>query len=219
MRLEQRTAEWIVLLCVLGLASAACRPATAVQAVATDWIAEPVSALPAAPSVDDALWQSARPAYFPLHDGSHGALTADSVELRALYDQAHIAIRARWNGPTLGQAEPLFTLIWHKETLPDQHGETCYAACHNVWSDGAGGIRAVDLSVVPARAEPPMPSRATLTDGVWTATYVRPLRADNPLDVQFVDRSLSYPVRARVWRGTADGPDRLSELYALRFGH
>ncbi|MEP7198550.1 MAG: hypothetical protein ABI874_01920 [Chloroflexota bacterium] len=195
----------------------ACGPSTPASAVATDWVAAPMAALPVTLDVDDARWDAARPAYFPLHQGSHGPLTDRVVELRALYDVTRIVFRARWHGPAVGLEEPLFALVWHKDTLPDQRGETCYAVCHNALGDGRGNLSGVVLSVVPARADPPMPSRAAQRNGMWTLTYSRPLIADNALDVQFVDRSLSYPVRARVWRGNSDGPDWLSESYSLRF--
>ena len=212
-----RQAVWHAALLALAVALGACAPASPAPAAATDWLAEPVAALSATVELSDARWDRARPAYFPLRDGSHGPPSDNVVELRALYDSARIAFRARWNGPAGGLTEPLFALVWHKDTLPAQHGETCYALCHNVWSDGAGGIRAVALSVVPARAEPPLLSRSAYRDGLWTLTYSRPLIADNPLDVQFVDLSLSYPVRVRVWRGEGLAPDWLSETYALRF--
>ena len=62
------------------------------------WTAQPVTNLHATIEPEDERWNEAAPYVLPLHAGSHGRLTDESVELRALYDESAIAFRARWPG-------------------------------------------------------------------------------------------------------------------------
>lgn len=175
-----------------------------------------MNSLPTNIALDDARWNDATPAFFPLHDGSHGTLTNEVVELRALYDESRIGFRARWSAAQWATETPLFTLFWRKDELPNQRGE-CHTACHNAFGDGRGGFKQVIASVVPAGIEAPLSAQAQWRAGMWTLVWSRALQAGDARDIQFADLSQRYPVRAKVWRADANAPALVSERYTLRF--
>ena len=181
------------------------------------WTAQPVAALPATIGPEDDRWDGAVPFALPLHTGSHGPLTAESVELRALYDEFAIAFRARWPGAASVQTNERFALVWHKDDLPGQRGQDCMTSCHVAQSNSSGDIQAVVPSFVPAGREEPLPAQATWQDGVWTLTWYRPLRSSEARDVQFVDLSQRYRVRAKVFLDLNHKPDLLTEDAFLTF--
>lgn len=182
-----------------------------------DWLAHPTTALPLLIEPDDARWEEATPLYLPLHAGSHGPLTAEVVELRALYDVTTIAFRARWQEATSAQAAERFALIWHKDDLPDQRGQACGTACHVAKNDRDGGIQAVVPSFVPAGREDPMLTQAIWRDGLWTVTWSRPLHSSEARDIQFIDLSQRYRVRVKVFLDLNHKPDLLTEDTYLLF--
>jgi hypothetical protein len=183
------------------------------------WVAHPTTSLPPTIEPDDARWDEATPLYLPLHAGSHGPRTDEGVELRALYDSTSVAFRARWREVTPAQVADRFALIWHKDDLPDQRGQDCGTACHiaqrNRHSDTPG--LTVVPTFVPAGREEPLPTRATWRDGVWTLTWSRPLRSLEVRDIQFVDLSQRYRVRAKVFLDLNHKPDWLTEDTYLVF--
>ncbi len=181
------------------------------------WVAQPTTALPPTIEPDDARWDEATPLYLPLHAGSHGPLTDEEVELRALYDETTVAFRVRWPEATPAPIMERFALIWHKDDLPAQRGEDCGTACHLARSGDDGGIRAVIPSFVPAGREEPLPSQAVWRDGTWTLTWSRPLRSPEVRDIQFVDLSQRYRVRAKVFLDLNHKPDLLTEDTYLIF--
>jgi hypothetical protein len=182
------------------------------------WTAQPVAVLPAAIGPDNELWEKAAPTNLPLHTGSHGPLTADSVELRALYDESIIAFRARWSGTAKAQINERFALVWHKDELPDQRGQDCLTACHVAQSSSRGGIQSIVPSFVPAGREEPLPTQAVWRDGMWTLTWFRPLRSSEARDIQFVALDQRYRVRAKVFLELNQKPDLLTEDTYLTFG-
>ncbi len=153
----------------------------------------------------------------PLHTGSHGPLTTQSVELRALYDESAIAFRARWPGAASVQTNEHFALVWHKDDLPDQRGQDCTVACHVARSDNQGDIQTIVPSFIPAGREEPLPAQAIWQDGVWTLTWNRPLRSPEARDIQFIDLSQRYRVRAKVFLDLNLKPDLLTEDTYLTF--
>jgi hypothetical protein len=181
------------------------------------WTAQPTAALPTAISPEDERWDEAEPFSLPLHTGSHGPLTAESVELRALYDESAIAFRARWPGPASAQTNERFALVWHKDDLPDQRGQDCMTACHVALSNGKGDIQTVVPSFVPAGREEPLPTQAVWQDGLWTLTWYRPLHSSEARDIQFIDLSQRYRVRAKVFLDLSNKPDLLTEDTYLTF--
>jgi len=110
---------WLCIALFSLLVIAAC---ASQRAPGTDWLARRVAAVPQPIDVTDARWSEAPPAYLPLHEGSHGRLSGDVVELRALYDEIRIAFRARWRGEVLPAASLQFALLWRKDGLPEQRG-------------------------------------------------------------------------------------------------
>jgi hypothetical protein len=182
------------------------------------WTAYPVVALLSTIAPDDDRWNQAPPLHLPLHAGSHGPPTAEEVELRALYDEATIAFRARWRGPAAAQMNERFVLIWHKDDLPEQRGQDCATACHVARSGSRGDIQAVVPSFVPAGREEPLSAQAIWRDGLWTLTWSRPLRSPEARDIQFVDLSQRYRVRAKVFLDLDHKPDLLTEDTYLTFG-
>jgi len=181
------------------------------------WTAQPVTNLPAAISPEDDRWDEAKPFYLPLHTGSHGALTAKSVELRALYDESAIAFRARWPGTASAQTNERFALVWHKDDLSNQRGQDCAVACHVAQSSSEGDIQSVVPSFVPAGREEPLPAQAVWQDGIWTLTWYRPLHSSEARDVQFIDLDQHYRVRAKVFLDLNQKPDLLTEDTYLTF--
>lgn len=184
-----------------------------------DWIAQPITNLPSIIGPEDARWNEATPHYLPLHAGSHGPLTNEVVELQALYDATRVTFRVRWSGPAFPKAAPLFALIWHKDNLPGQRGEDCATACHIVQSEGNGETlrEVVRPSFVPAGHEEPLPSGAVWRDGTWTLTWSRLLRSPETRDIQFVDLSQRYRVRAKLFLDLNQKPDLLTEDTYLVF--
>jgi hypothetical protein len=210
-RFTRSTLSWFFALCGLTACSAA-----HTSPPITEWYAFPSSELSTSITVEDARWRQATSAFFPLHEGSHGALTHEVVELRALYDTQRIAFRARWREAQWATETPLFTLFWRKDGLPEQRGE-CHTACHHAFGDNRGGLKLVIASVVPAGREEPMAAQAQWRDGLWTLVWSRPLISNEATDVQFNDLTQHYPVRAKVWRNQVAAPAWVSERYALRF--
>jgi hypothetical protein len=75
-------------------------------------------------------------------------------------------------------------------------------------------------SFIPAGREEPMPTQAIWRDGLWTLTWSRPLRSSEVRDIQFVDLSQRYRVRAKVFLELNHKPDLLTEDTYLTFaGH
>jgi hypothetical protein len=184
------------------------------------WSAQPIAALPLTIKPEDDRWDQAEPLSLPLHTGSHGALTNESVELRALYDETAIAIRARWPGAANTQINERFALVWHKDDLPDQRGQDCLTACHVARSNDKGEIQTLVPSFVPAGNEEPLPVQAVWQDGLWTLTWYRPLHSSEARDIQFNDLSQRYRVRAKVFLDLNQKPDLLTEDTYLTFaGH
>jgi hypothetical protein len=181
------------------------------------WMVYPVTALLPPIDPDDDRWNQATPLYLPLHAGSHGPPTAEEVELRALYDESTIAFRAHWRGPAAAQMSERFALIWHKDDLPGQRGQDCATACHEARSSSRGDIQAVVPTFVPAGREEPLPTQATWRDGLWTLTWSRPLRSSEVRDIQFVDLTQRYRVRAKVFLELDHKPDLLTEDTYLTF--
>lgn len=191
----------------------------ALSAEAETWLAHSVAALPPAIAPDDGHWEEVAPFHLPLHAGSHGPPTTEAVELRALYDESTIAFRARWRGTETAQINERFALIWHKDDLPGQRGQDCATACHVAQSNGQGDIQAVAPSFVPAGREEPLFTQATWRDGYWTLVWSRPLRSSEARDIQFVDLSQRYRVRAKVFLDLNQKPDLLTEDTYLTFAH
>lgn len=182
-----------------------------------NWTAQPVAILPATIAPEDERWNEADPFVLPLHAGSHGQLTAKSVELRALYDESAIAFSARWPGTAKAQTNERFALIWHKDDLPDQRGQDCTTACHVARSNSQGDIQAVVPSFIPAGREEPLPAQAVWHDGMWTMTWYRPLSSPEARDIQYIDLSQRYRVRAKVFLDLNQKPDLLTEDTYLTF--
>ena len=182
-----------------------------------NWTAQPVAILPAIIEPEDERWNEAYPFVLPLHAGSHGQLTAKSVELRALYDESAIAFRASWPGTADAQTNERFALIWHKDDLPDQRGQDCTTACHVARSNSQGDIQAVVPSFIPAGREEPLPAQAVWHDGMWTMTWYRPLSSSEARDIQYIDLSQRYRVRAKVFLDLNQKPDLLTEDTYLTF--
>lgn len=189
----------------------------AFSAEAETWLAQPVAALPPTIGTDDGRWQEAAPFYLPLHTGSHGPLTPEEIELRALYDESTIAFRARWHGAATVQMNERFALVWHKDDLPGQRGQDCATACHVAQSNSRGDIQAVVPSFVPAGLEQPLPTQAAWRAGQWTLVWSRPLRSSEVRDIQFVDLTQRYRVRAKVYLDLNQKPDLLTEDTYLTF--
>jgi len=189
----------------------------ALSAKADTWVAKPAATLPAVISPEDDRWAEAVPLYLPLHTGSHGPPTAEAVELRALYDESTIVFRARWRGAAIVQMSERFALIWHKDDLSGQRGQDCTTACHVARSSNNGDIQTVIPSFVPAGREEPLPTQAIWRDGVWTLTWGRPLRSSEARDIQFVDLTQRYRVRAKVFLDLNQKPDLLTEDTYLTF--
>ena len=181
------------------------------------WTAQPVADLPAVISPEDDRWDEPPPFFLPLHTGSHGPLTAESVELQALYDESAIAFRARWPGAASAQTNERFALVWHKDDLPDQRGQDCKTVCHVARSSSEDDIQSVVPSFVPAGREEPLPAQAVWQDGVWTLTWYRPLHSSEARDVQFLDLKQRYRVRAKVFLDLNHKPDLLTEDTYLTF--
>jgi hypothetical protein len=181
------------------------------------WTAQPIAALPAAIGPEDSLWDQARPCLLPLHSGSHGPLTTESVELRALYDSSAIAFRVRWPGAASADTNERLALIWHKDELPDQRGQDCKTACHEARSNSQGDIQTVVPVFIPAGREDPIPAQSVWHDGVWTLTWYRPLRSPEVRDIQYVDLGQRYRVRAKVFLDLDQKPDLLTEDTYLTF--
>ena len=177
------------------------------------WVAQPTTALPPIIGPDDARWDEAIPLYLPLHTGSHGPLTDESVELRALYDATTVTFRARWPEITPAQVTDRFGLIWHKDDLPDQRGQDCGTACHIAQSDNHNDTPGMTVvpTFVPAGREEPMPTRTTWRDGLWALTWSRPLHSPEVRDIQFIDLDQRYRVRAKVFLDLNHKPDLLTE--------
>jgi hypothetical protein len=188
-----------------------------VGAEAENWLAQPVAALPSTIGPDDSRWEEAAPFYLPLHAGSHGPLTAEAIELRALYDESNIAFWARWRGTATAQMNERFALIWHKDDLPGQRGQDCATACHVARSNNNGNIQTVIPSFVPAGREEPLPTQAGWHDGQWTLVWSRPLHSSEARDIQFIDLSQRYRVRAKVFLELNQKPDLLTEDTYLTF--
>ena len=180
-------------------------------------MAQPVAALPPAISPEDEGWDEAAPLNLPLHAGSHGPLTDEVIELRALYDETSIAFRTRWQGAASAQMNERFALIWHKDELPGQRGQDCTTGCHVAQSNSNGDIQTVVPSFIPAGREESMPTQAIWRDGLWTLTWSRPLRSSEARDIQFVDLSRRYRVRAKVFLDLNQKPDLLTEDTYLTF--
>jgi len=202
---------------VLSLAGWILTGRLALSAKADTWVAHPIATLPPTIGTDDGRWQGAAPFYLPLHSGSHGPLTPEEIELRALYDESAIAFRARWRGAATAQMNERFALIWHKDDLPEQRGQDCTTACHVARSDNQGDIQAVVPSFVPAGREEPLPTQATWRAGQWSLTWSRPLRSAEARDIQFVDLTQHYRVRAKVFLDLNHKPDLLTEDTYLTF--
>jgi hypothetical protein len=173
--------------------------------------------LPAIIAPDDARWAEARPFFLPLHAGSHGPLTDEQVELRALYDDVTIAFWASWPEAVPAPVAERFALIWHKDDLPGQRGQDCSTACHIAQSDRDIGVQAVVPAFVPAGREEALPTQAIWQAGVWTITWSRPLHSLEARDIQFIDLSRPYRVRAKVFLDLHHKPDLLSEDIYLTF--
>jgi|GEM_PF-2172092 len=189
----------------------------ALSTEAETWLAQPVATLPPTIGTDDGRWQGAAPFYLPLHSGSHGPLTPEEIELRALYDESTIAFRARWRGAATAQMNERFVLVWHKDSLPGQRGQDCATACHVAQSNNKGDIQTIIPSFVPAGREESLPTQAVWRDGVWTLVWSRPLRSSEVRDIQFVDLSQRYRVRAKVFLDLNQKPDLLTEDTYLTF--
>lgn len=210
---------WLLLLAlVLALVGAwTWMKALAFPAASQDWVAQPMTTLPFVIEPDDARWDEASPFYLPLHAGSHGPASGEQVELRALYDDTTIAFWAKWREEKPAPVAERFALIWHKDDLPGQRGQDCGTACHIAHSDGDAGLQAVVPSFVPAGREDPLPTRANWQAGVWTMTWSRPLRSPEARDIQFIDLTRRYRVRAKVFLDLHHKPDLLSEDVYLIF--
>lgn len=191
--------------------------ASAFPAASRDWVARPTTALPPIIEPDDARWDQASPFYLPLHAGSHGPASGEQVELRALYDGLTIAFWASWREAVPPPVAERFALIWHKDNLPGQRGQDCGTACHIARSDGDAGLQAVVPAFVPAGREDPLPTRAIWHAGIWTITWSRPLHSSEVRDIQFVDLTKRYRVRAKVFLDLYHKPDLLSEDIYLIF--
>jgi hypothetical protein len=182
-----------------------------------NWVAHPTTTLPPLIDPGDVRWDVTPPFYVPLHAGSHGPLTEEVVELRALYDETTVAFRARWPEEAPVQVMERFALIWHKDDLPGQRGEDCGTACHVARSDSDGGIQTVVPAFVPAGREEPLPTQAVWQEGTWTLTWSRPLHSPEARDVQFIDLTQRYRVRAKVFLDLDHKPDLLTEDIYLIF--
>lgn len=191
--------------------------ASAFPAASQDWVAQPATALPIVIEPDDTRWDQASPFYLPLRTGSHGPDSGEQVELRAIYDDTTIAFRARWREEKSAPIAERFALIWHKDNLPGQRGQDCGTACHIARGDGDASLQTVVPSFVPAGREDPLPTRAIWHAGVWTITWSRPLHSSEARDIQFVDLTRRYRVRAKVFLDLHHKPDLLSEDIYLIF--
>jgi hypothetical protein len=89
--------------------------------------------------------------------------------------------------------------------------------CHVAQGSSQGDIQTVVPSFVPAGREEPLPAQAVWQDGVWTLTWYRPLRSSEARDIQFVDLSQRYRVRAKVFLDLNQKPDLLTEDTYLTF--
>jgi hypothetical protein len=207
---------WLVIL-ALGITVSTLAGKLALSSEASQWLAQPVTSLPPAIELEEKLWGEATPLYLPLHAGSHGPRTVETVELRALYDGTTIAFRARWKGTATAQLSERFALIWHKDELPGQRGQDCATACHVAQSNNAGNIQTVSPSFVPAGREEAMATQASWRDGIWTLTWSRPLKSPEARDIQFADLRQRYRVRAKVFLELNDKPDLLTEDTYLIF--
>lgn len=202
----------IVLLCLTGL------QVWGRGGGSREWVAQPVAGLPATITADAIEWEQASAAVWELNMGSGGPRSGQAVELRALYDADRIAFRAQWSGPALAQETPIFSLLWRKDKVSGQRGESCHTACHHAFGDGQGGIKEIKPETVPAGRLLTMPYEAVWRDGVWSLTWSRTLRSTDALDIQFVDLSQAYPVKARLAQAATETPALLSERYTLKFG-
>lgn len=191
--------------------------AVALPAASHHWVAQPTTALPSVVEPDDTRWSQASPFYLPLRTGSHGPDSGEQVELRAIYDDTTIAFWARWLEEKPAPIAERFALIWHKDNLPGQRGQACGTACHVARSEGGTGLQAVVPSFVPAGREDPLPTHASWHAGIWTMTWSRPLHSPEARDIQFVDLTRRYRVRAKVFLDLHHKPDLLSEDIHLIF--
>lgn len=191
--------------------------ASALPTAPQDWLAQPTTALPIVIAPDDARWDQASPFYLLLRTGSHGPDSGEQVELQAIYDDTTIAFRARWREEKPAPIAERFALIWHKDDLLGQRGQDCGTACHIARSEGTTGLQAVVPSFVPAGREDPLPTRAIWHAGVWMMTWSRPLHSPEARDIQFVDLTRRYRVRAKVFLDLHHKPDLLSEDIYLIF--
>lgn len=171
----------------------------------------------------EAQWKYSVPLELPLTWGWDGEGVALRAELRSLHTDEMVCFGARWSGqpPSSENGATLNRLTIHWQ-IPDWQIEDrghldCTVVCHTAFADDKGRISYMNAETIPQGGSAGLLSAGQWRSDVWTVEWCRPLRSDNPYDVQFTTLDAEYPFRVKVFERIEGQPDPVSGLTFLRF--
>jgi hypothetical protein len=175
------------------------------------------------PAVDgqvEGLWATAAPLEVPLTWGWGDTEHAFDVQLRSLYTDDALYLLAQWPGEQPSGDESVvfneFTLHWR---IPELAAATldCTVACHTASADGQGRFRYANAETIPQGGSESLSVAGGWKAGAWTLEWSRPLRNNNPFDLQFDDLDQPYPFLVKVFVRVEGRPDPVSGRQLLVF--
>jgi hypothetical protein len=171
------------------------------------------------PEIDGRIepeWEEAMPLQVPLTWGIDGAVHAIDVDLRAKYDSDSLYLLAVWPEvepePTAHDLNKL-TIHWQIQS----GAVHCSVACHTTYINPDQQVRVVNAETIPQGGYEALPAAGGWRDGEWVIEWSRPLRSENPYDLQIGDFSAVYPLRVKVFVGRPGQPDPISRPVQLTF--
>jgi hypothetical protein len=178
------------------------------------------------PVVDGDLkaeWEHSIPLELPLTWGWDGEDVALRVEMRSLHNDEMVCFGARWSGQPPPREDDgtlnKLTVHWQipSRQVEDRGHLDCSIVCHTAFANTQGRILYMNAETIPQGGDAALQSAGRWESGVWTVEWCRPLKSDNPYDLQFTALDAEYPFRVKVFKRIEGQPDPVSGLAFLRF--
>lgn len=171
----------------------------------------------------DTLWAAAVPLRLPVTWGMDSAEHAAHVVLRSAHSEEMLYFLAQWPGKAPSGEDNVIlnrlTVHWDVRDLKSDETQhlDCTVVCHTAFVNGHGDIVYVNAETIPQGNWETLPSAGGWQFGVWTLEWARPLRSDNPYDLQFRVLDAEYPFFVKIFEGLAGHADPVSEPAVLVF--
>lgn len=172
----------------------------------------------------EARWNDSVSLELPLTWGWDGQDLALEVELKSLYTDQLLCFAARWSeGPPSSENGGTFNKLTMHWEIPawqaEERGQLdCTVVCHTSFADAQGRISSMNAETIPQGGSSHLPAAGQWESGSWTIEWCRPLRSDNPYDLQFTLLEADYPFRLKIFQRLEGYPDPVSSRALLRFG-